>query len=439
MNKKPIIAFSLFTLLLAIAPSMHAQALLSLEEAIQMGLEHNYNIQLSKQNLAISEIENSLGNAGFLPEIAADGNYDRSRENTTLSFADGTDVNRDGAISSNLNAGVGLNWYIFDGTKMFISKNKFEAMEKVAQYDLQASINNSIAEIITTYYQITAEQRTLALYEEQQKYSEERLALSKARKSSGAGSKLDILQAEVDLSADKSAVFEQAIIIHSLKQKLNRLVGRKTQLEFSVADSIPIEGQLNKEDLVNKLDENPNLQAYEKNVSIAVLQKKETFADRLPKIAVSGRYAYNEAESEAGFVRNNQTDGLNYGATISIPIFNGFQLKRQEQINKIQIEQSQTSYKQERATLQESFYNQYFAYQKYLELLQMELENVKTAQRNLDFAMENYRLGGLSAIDLREIQLSTLAAQERLLAVQFTIKSAETELLRLSNQLIEGK
>ncbi|MEX2379151.1 MAG: TolC family protein, partial [Vicingaceae bacterium] len=266
-----------------------------------------------------------------------------------------------------------------------------------------------------------------------------RLKLSKAREASGAGSKLEILQAEVDLSADKSAVFEQEVSIYSLKQKLNRLLGRASQTEYSVMDSIPIAGQLEEEDLQQKLEENPNLKAYKKNIGIAVMQKKETFADRLPKIAVSGRYAYNEAESEAGFVRNNQTDGINYGATISIPIFNGFQLKRNEQINKIQIEQSQIAYEQERAAIEEAFFNQYYAYKKYLELQQMELENVKAAQRNLEFAMENYELGGLSAIDLREIQLSTLAAQERLLAVQYTIKSTETELLRLSNQLIQGK
>jgi len=419
--------------------SLQAQENLSLDEAIQIGLENNYDIQLSKQNVAITEIENSIGNAGFLPEIAADGNYNRSQENTTLSFADGTDVNRDGAISSNLNVGVGLNWYIFDGTKMFVSKNKFEALEKAAKYDLQANINNSIADIINTYYQITAEQKTLALYKEQLKVSEERLKLSKAREASGAGSKLEILQAEVDLSADRSALFEQEITLNSLKKRLNRLLGRETFTDFVVADSITLGNELNEEDLKQKLEENPNLKAYEQNISIAVLEKKETFADRLPKIAVSGRYAYNEAESEAGFVRNNQTDGINYGATISIPIFNGFQLKRNEQINKIQIEQSQTAYEQERATLEEAFLNQYYAYSKYLELLKMEQMNVKTAEKNLEFALENYELGGLSAIDLREIQLSTLAAQERLLAVQFTIKSTETELLRLTNQLIEGK
>lgn len=432
-----------FTVLAVLFSLMHdslqAQESLSLDEAIQIGLENNYDIQLSKQNVAITEIENSIGNAGFLPEIAADGNYNRSQENTTLSFADGTDVNRDGAISSNLNLGVGLNWYIFDGTKMFISKNKFEALEKVARYDLQANINNSIADIINTYYQITAEQKTLALYEEQLKVSEERLKLSKAREASGAGSKLEILQAEVDLSADRSALFEQEITLNSLKKRLNRLLGRETFTDFVVADSITLGNELSEEDLKQKLEENPNLKAYEQNISIAVLEKKETFADRLPKIAVSGRYAYNEAESEAGFVRNNQTDGINYGATISIPIFNGFQLKRNEQINKIQIEQSQTAYEQEKATLEEAFLNQYYAYNKYFELLEMEQQNVKTAEKNLEFALENYELGGLSAIDLREIQLSTLAAQERLLAVQFTIKSTETELLRLTNQLIEGK
>jgi|SRR5690554_4458344 len=436
LRKIAVVVFSIF---IVVSTKLTAQETLLLDEAINMALQNNYDIQLSKKNVAITEIENSIGNAGFLPQIAADGTYNSRIENTELSFADGTSINRDNATSNSLDLGVGLNWYIFDGTKMFIAKNKFEALEELAVYDLKATINNTTAEVINTFYQITAEQRTLDRYLEQEEYSEQRLKLSEVKVATGAASQLDVLQARVDLSADRSTIFNQEIKINMLKKHLNRLLGRKTSIDFLIIDSIPIGQKLDKENLEKNLEENPNLKAYKKDISIAVMEKKETFASRLPKIALNGRYSYNNSESEAGFISSNKTDGINYGATISIPIFNGFQLNRAEQINKIRIEQLQTNYEAEFSKIEEAFSIEFYAYEKYLQLLEMERSNVKTAKANLDFALKSYDLGSLSAIDLREIQLTTLAAEERLIAVQFTLKATETELLRLTNQLIQPK
>ena len=170
-----------------------------------------------------------------------------------------------------------------------------------------------------------------------------------------------------------------------------------------------------------------------------MLEKKESFADRLPSIALNGSYNYNEGTSEAGFVRSNQADGWNYGATVAIPIFNGNEKNRKEQQNKIRIEQSKLSYEQEIAFSQEELIVNYERYEANLKQLEYEVKNVELANRNLKFALESYQLGGISSIELRDVQFSTLEAQERLVALKYTAKLAETELLRLTNQLIQGR
>ncbi|MEQ8907716.1 MAG: TolC family protein [Vicingaceae bacterium] len=438
-KRKSNIALLAILCLLGGLGKTNAQESLTLEQAITMGLENNYDIRLSRKAVDIAETENFIGNAGFLPEVTADGTYTESNQNTDLTFADGSGINRENAKTTTLNAGVGANWYIFDGTTMFVSKNQLEAVEKKSKYQLEAEINNSVAEITNTYHQLVAEEKTLLIYQEQKELSEAKFQLSKDRLSAGAGSELEQSQSEVELNADRAAVIEQEIIITQLKSKLNRLMGREVETNFEAADSIRIVSDLTLEELKQKVEENPNLKSYQQDLSIAVLNKKQTLADRLPSLALNGRYSYNESESEAGFVQNNQTDGLTYGATVSIPIFNGMQRSRKSQVNKIQIEQSKLTYENEVAKVKEQLQVQFQSYSRYQELLKMEQRNAAVADDNLKFAMESYKIGGISALDLREIQLSTLQAKERLVAIKYTIKMAETELLRLTNQLIEGK
>lgn len=426
--------------LLFLAPLIAVgQKSLTLQEAITIGLENNFQIKLSKQELQISELNNQLGNAGMLPSVNADGTYSRTIENTELSFADGSDVNQNDALSTNLNASIGANWVVFDGTKMFVTKDKLEELESIAALNVKLNINNNIAEIINAYTAIIAEKRALELYEQQLEVSEIRLALSKTKLELGASSELENLQAQVDANADRTAVINQQVRIKQAKTRLNRLMARAITTEFQVNDSIGINKNLQKDSLMTLLNDNPNLSILEKDIAVAVLEKKESFADRLPTIALNGRYSYNEGTSEAGFVRNNQADGWNYGATVAIPIFNGNEKNRKEQQNKIRIEQSKLSYAQELAFTQEQLIVNYERYEANLKQLEFEEKNVELANKNLEFALENYRLGGISSIELRDVQFSTLAAQERLVALKYTAKLAETELFRLTNQLIQSK
>lgn len=439
MNKKTSVGiFSLLFSFLGMSV-LNAQETLTLEKAISIGLENNYAIRLAKGDVEISSLDNQLSNAGFFPTVQADGTYNERKENTELSFADGSTVDRSNAFSSNLNAGVEANWFVFDGTKMFVTKEKLNELENIAQENLAVNINNVVAEIINAYTVLIAEQQTLKLYKSQLEVSELRLQLSRTKFDIGSSSELENLQAEVDANADRTALLDQEVVVKEAKIRLNRLMAREVDTDFSIQDSIVIQQNFDKEQLVNLMDKNPNLSLIERQKNVAVLERRENFADRLPKISLNGRYNYNQAESEAGFVRSNRTDGLVYGATIAIPIYNGNERNRVEQQSKIRIEQSRLNYEQEYALIKEQLVLNYERHTAYLNRLSLEKKNVELARKNLNFALENYRLGGTSSLELREVQFSTLAAQERLIALKYTIKMAETELLRLTNQLIQGK
>jgi outer membrane protein TolC len=77
------------------------------------------------------------------------------------------------------------------------------------------------------------------------------------------------------------------------------------------------------------------------------------------------------------------------------------------------------------------------AYRNNLLLLELQKQNLKTAQETMEIAQERYMLGNLSGIEMREAQKSLLDAEESLLQVEYDIKICEISLLQISGRILK--
>lgn len=78
----------------------------------------------------------------------------------------------------------------------------------------------------------------------------------------------------------------------------------------------------------------------------------------------------------------------------------------------------------------------WMAYQNNMELTNLEKENLQTAHDNYDIALERYKLGDLSGIELREAQNSLLEAEDRLVQAQYNTKLCEISLIQISGNIL---
>jgi len=62
-------------------------------------------------------------------------------------------------------------------------------------------------------------------------------------------------------------------------------------------------------------------------------------------------------------------------------------------------------------------------------------KNLEIARENVEIAMERYRLGILTPLELREAQKAYIDAESRLISALYQAKVAETNLLKLTGQL----
>jgi outer membrane protein TolC len=104
---------------------------------------------------------------------------------------------------------------------------------------------------------------------------------------------------------------------------------------------------------------------------------------------------------------------------------------------KIAIETQNYQYQEIEQEVKADLVTIYYAYENNLRLIKLEEQNLEVARENLGIALERYKLGDLSGLDLREVQKSLLDAEERLISVQYLTKLAEISLYQISGRIME--
>ncbi len=432
---------NLLPVLLLITLSSPAQQVLSLEEAIATALQNNYDIQLSKNDSMVAALDYSYRNAIFLPRLNANAANTWTRNRQDQEFTNGT--KREGKVkTNNLSASVTLNWTLFDGMKMFATKDKAAELIQLGELGIKNQVINTVATVINTYYNIVRQKQQLRAIEEQMGISQTRVTLAERKLDIGVGAKPDVLQSKVDLNAQKASQLEQQTLIDQLKEALNQVMNVKNATAYEVADSIPLNTAIALGDIQNGIDNtNPLLLITKKSIDIANFTLKERRAERFPVVSFNSAYNFSRTNNDVALNTAlpifNQNKGFNYGLSATIPILNGFNTRRLIRQAQLDIQYQQLVYDNQKSQLGLSVVNAFREYEQQKKALALEEENILLAKENVTIALEVYRLGASTIIQLREAQKSLEDAYTRLIAARYNTKLAETELLRLKGDLVK--
>lgn len=415
---------------------LFAQETLTLQEAITLALKNNYDIKLVSNDLAIAQNNVNLGNAGILPNVAGTFSTGGSRQNSVQTQASGTQRVIDGAVSTNMRYGVGLDWTVFDGFKMFATYDKLRALEKQGEVNAKGVILNTISQVVNAYYDLVKQQQLVIAADSAIDVSALRLTIADNKLQLGKGSKLDVVAAQVDYNADTSNYLQQQNLRVTQMVRLNQLMVRPLDIRFNVVNTIDIDQNMNYGTLAGQTEQlNPNLQAALIEKKIAELTLKEVKGNRYPLIGINSGYEFNRSTSPTGFNTQFRANGLTYGLTAAIPIFNGFLQRQNERNAKIAISSSELTFDRTKQDLLSQLSTAYQNYTTYLELVKLERKNIDLAKQNLSITLDKYRLGSIPPLELREAQRNAIAANTRYVEIQYQAKLAEIILKEISGTL----
>ena len=425
-----------FAFLLFGVVTSNAQEILTLENAVKIALENNYEIKIATNTLSIEKTNVAIGNAGMLPTVTATVLDNNSIQNSSQTRQDGTKTELDNAKNNSLTYGVGLDWTVFDGMRMFARLDQLKELQKLGEAQLKLTVITRISDVNAAYYDLVQQQQQLGALDTTIVISNQRLTLAQNRFTIGKASKLEVLNAQVDLNTDQVALLRQKELYANSKILLNQLMARDVATDFKVIDELEVDALLLLPELKALAEkQNPQLEAQIINKRVAELELKQIKAARYPTVRVNTAYNFSESQSSLGFVAQSQSRGLNYGFSASLNLFDGFAQNRNEKIAKIQIENSKLNIDQQSLALNSQLATSYQTYMTNLELIALEEKNEAIAKQNLNITLDKFRIGTITTLEFRTAQLNYVNAKVRYSNAQFQGKLSEIALRELAGNL----
>lgn len=435
MIKKIACLVCCFAMISTMALAQQDAPLLTLKDAVEIALKNNYNIKLSQNNSTIASNNVTLGNAGVLPQLTGNFSDNNSRQSTKQTLSTGKDNNIN-AHNSNNSYGVNLNWTIFDGFNMFATYDQLKQLDKLGVLRLQDTIQRTVANVVNTYYDLISQNEQIKALKGAIGISHTQLRIATDKFNVGRASRLDVLNAQVNLNTDTGNLVIQYQLFKSTKIQLNQLLIRDLQTDFSVADTIVVDEKLILADVLNNAQlQNPGILSAQINQRLAEINLKQVRSTRYPQVGLTSGYVFTNSKTPAGFTVSQNVHGFNYGLTASINIFDGFNQNRREKNAKIQIDNAGIAAKQTKLNIESQINSLFVAYLSGLDLVKLEEANVNLNKRNLDITLDKYKLGNITPLEVREAQRNYLDAQSKFFAAQYQSKQAEIMLKQITNSI----
>lgn len=426
----------LTSLLLFLGMGSFAQSLTA-DQAVALALEHNHGIRLAKLDARTSELLNNAGNAGMLPTLDANGVYSIDNSSTKQTFFSGEVREADNADSRVIDGALALNWTVFDGLAMFAAKDRLEALEQIGKTELRQQMESTVYDVLTGYYLAVQLNNAVAVQREGLRTSRERLTIAETGQRIGSSSGLQVVQAQLDLSADSAALLDLEQQRAIAFNRLNTLMGRTADTPLAVDATIPAAETIDLATLQKDARAgNSTLQQARQQQLLADVSVKELRGALFPRIDLFGNYGYSKSTSAVGFLQSNTQLGPDYGVRVSVPLFRGLQANRAVEVAKITREQAAIGTEQAQLQLDQQVLDAWTAYTTANQRVELEEANLAGIRTQVAVALESYRLGMLTAVELRDVQQGLIGAENRLLLAQYEAKAAELQLRWLAGKLL---
>ncbi|MBV9962331.1 MAG: TolC family protein [Parafilimonas sp.] len=408
---------------------------LQLNDAINIALKNSLDIKIAKNNVEINEVNNTYGVAGGLPVVTGSASNQRQITNVNQNLNTGTHIQRKGAYGNNGDVSVGGSMLLYNGMRVVATKKRLDELQQQNQEYLNATIENTIATVMTQYYDIVRQQSYMRTLDTSIAVGQQRLNIVKTQLSVGLANNADLFQSQLDLNALIQAKEQQQLVTEQAKTTLLTTLTLKPDSNIVIADTIIIDSTIMLGDILNNIYHSPDVAAASIQVTINQLLEKETAAQRYPSVYATAGYTYGRSHTTAGNVLLNQTYGPYVGLSLTVPIYNGGIYKRQQKVAEINSTNAQL---QEDILVRDNTSNavkNYETYQRALQQLQLQQESYALAKQLLDLVLLKFQLRVATIVDVKNAQESFANAGYLLTNMSYAAKAAEIEMKRLTYQL----
>ncbi len=435
---KSSINFSL-ALLVLIVVQMHAKAQmqLGLQEAITIGLENNYQMQISELDVEIAQNNNAWGLAGRYPILSLGLRQNNRYDDQPPSAAPGQ---RNQFMTNSLSPFVNMNWTLFDGFAVGISKEKLALLEEFTQGNAAVVVENTIQSIILAYYKVLLEKEKLQVLDEVKSLSSDRYDYMILKKEIGSSVTYDVLQAKNAFLNDSTQYLLQELNLKNALLNLHLLLADDATVHYQLTDTFRFEApRYQLSDLQNKMmSDNQNLK--NQYVNLEMLQKEVSYqkSSLYPSLSLNAGADHYNTRMKFENVDAAYTNSYDLYANLSLSfnLSNGGNVKRAIRNAEIDKRIGELSIAELEHGLSNRLINFYDLYTIRKQLYEVSEANLESASLNLEISNEKFKSGAINSFNYRDVQLIYLNAAIGRLEAIYNLIDSHTELLRITGSII---
>jgi len=430
-----------YIILLLLPNLLFAQKELTLMDAIKIGLQENYDIQISAKNKKISQINNNWANAGALPTISLLAKKEEAlsdQSNNAAAYI------QEELRSSSINGNANVSWTLFNGFAIRANKEKLRNLEEISNNNATLTIENTIQGIILQYYNCVLQKERAELLQKVVSLAKERLEYQQTKYEIGVSSKIDLLQIENAILTDSSNLILQQLNCINAVKNLNLTLGKDVDKEWIFTDIIDAEIRLfNYEDMkASTLSDNSNIKNQYCNIQLSKQDIKLAMAPFYPIVSVNSGASYNESTYDIGDLANsmdNTGKSINYFANFSVNfrIFDGGKLyknirslKIQKEINDLQLKKA-TKEVLHQLSLTNDKYNSRIS------IFSLNEKAFNIAETNYNLATDKKNRGTINSFMLRDIEIAYINSGINAQQSAYNLMESKIALLKITGGIIQ--
>lgn len=430
--------FIVLVIFLAIFINGFSQNVLTKEQAVSKALENNYGVKIAANAVEVAENNTSVLNSGFLPTITGNAGATYNLDNTEAEFSNGESTVLNGAESSRYNASVSLNYTLFDGLGRRYNYKRLKEQYQLSELQARETIENTILQLFSVYYNVAQLSDNLNALNETLAITKDRLVRAEYQFEYGQNTKLEVLNAEVDINSDSINIINTRQDLKIAKRDLKLVLGESFTDDFNVETEVEFALQFQKDSLFeNAKSRNIALLQAEKNIAISKLDINSGKSAYLPTLGLTGSYGWNKNNNNAAsFVSVSTNTGLSGGLNLSWNLFDGGSTYIRVRNAKVNLETQKLQKESILLTIERNFNTAWDNYINKLEIYNIQEKNIVTAQNNFERTEEKFKIGQVNSIEFRQAQLNLLNAELSRNEAKFSAKLSELEVLQISGELL---
>ena len=400
------------------------ETVLTLSSALEQALENNYGLIISRADVQVAEINNNWGTAGRYPTIGFDASDNNNYELNSSVY------------TNRLSAGVGLNWVLFDGFRVNITKSSLENIEDLSSGLLAVQVESTIEDIILGYYNVLLQKEQLKVLQTVMELSDDRYRYELKKQSLGGSVTYNVLQAQNVYLTDKANYMNQEMMVRNTIRNLNYMMGVEPSQTWEFTESFEADtSDFILADLISKMK--ADNQSLKNQYTSLLLNENETTLQKsayYPSVSLGAGMDYGHTWAYSGGTQSLNSETMSpYGnVRLSFDIYSAGVRKRGVEIARINEEVAKVEIDQMEHALTNELFNLFDYHEVRLELLNVANENLEAAELNLSISEDKYRSGVINSFNYRDIQLIYLSVSYQRLRAVYNLISSKAGLTRIT-------